>query len=471
MLDRLPPVSARRGVFLFHRGIAYQQSHQWPKAESDLEAALQLRPDDPALLNYLAFSWADQGVNLDRARAMLERAIQLVPDDGAFIDSLGWVMYRAGDYEDAVKQLEHAVALDNRRRRDQRPSGRRLLEGRPADRGPQPMGEGGPTERRQGTDRENPPEAQGRSRSGRYAEARRGQLRVPEASLTLAAPAKVNLYLHVTGRRDDGYHLLDSLVAFADIADVLTLSPAPSLAFSADGPFAADMGDDSADNLVVRAAGALAEAVGRKPDVALHLTKNLPVASGIGGGSADARCLPARPCGMVGHHAGCADPAPGRRRARFRHPACVAGRACYMGGIGTDLAPCPRLPGAGLVLVNPGIQLSTPAVYRARQGGFSPPMRFQTAPEDARPLAALLAGRTNDLAAAAISLAPEIAAVITAIGAAPSCLIARMSGSGATCFGLFEDVAGAARAASEIQRAHPAWWVASGRLVEDVAEL
>jgi tetratricopeptide (TPR) repeat protein len=112
VLDRLPPVSARRGVFLFHRGIAYQQSHQWPKAESDLEAALQLRPDDPALLNYLAFSWADQGVNLDRARAMLERAIQLVPDDGAFIDSLGWVMYRAGDYEDAVKQLEHAVALD-----------------------------------------------------------------------------------------------------------------------------------------------------------------------------------------------------------------------------------------------------------------------------------------------------------------------------------------------------------------------
>jgi tetratricopeptide (TPR) repeat protein len=112
VLARLPPASARRGLILFHRGIAFQQGHQWPRAEADLLAALQLRPDDPSLLNYLAFSWADQGVNLDRARTMLERAIQLVPDDGAFIDSLGWVMYRAGDYEDAVKQLEHAVALD-----------------------------------------------------------------------------------------------------------------------------------------------------------------------------------------------------------------------------------------------------------------------------------------------------------------------------------------------------------------------
>ncbi len=111
-LGKLSPTSVLRGLVLFHRGIAFQQSHQWPRAETDLLAALQLRPDDPGLLNFLAFSWADQGVNLDRARTMLERAIQIAPDDGAFIDSLGWVMYRAGDYEDAVKQLEHAVDLD-----------------------------------------------------------------------------------------------------------------------------------------------------------------------------------------------------------------------------------------------------------------------------------------------------------------------------------------------------------------------
>ncbi len=111
-LAKIPPTSNRKGLALFHRGIAYQQAKQWPHAESDLLAALQLRPDDPGLLNYLAFSWADQGINLDRARTMLERAIQLVPDDGAIVDSLGWVMYRSGDFDDAIKQLEHAVALD-----------------------------------------------------------------------------------------------------------------------------------------------------------------------------------------------------------------------------------------------------------------------------------------------------------------------------------------------------------------------
>jgi tetratricopeptide (TPR) repeat protein len=111
-LAKIPPTSNRKGLALYHRGIAYQQAHQWPHAETDLLAALQLRPDDPGLLNYLAFSWADQGINLDRARTMLERAIQLVPDDGAIVDSLGWVMYRSGDYEEAIKQLERAVALD-----------------------------------------------------------------------------------------------------------------------------------------------------------------------------------------------------------------------------------------------------------------------------------------------------------------------------------------------------------------------
>ena len=111
-LARVSQTSNRRGLALYHRGIAYQQAHQWPHAETDLLAALQLRPDDPGLLNYLAFSWADQGVNLDRARTMLERAVQLVPDDGAIVDSLGWVMFRAGDFADAVTQLEHAVSLD-----------------------------------------------------------------------------------------------------------------------------------------------------------------------------------------------------------------------------------------------------------------------------------------------------------------------------------------------------------------------
>jgi tetratricopeptide (TPR) repeat protein len=111
-LTKIPSTSNRRGIALYHRGIVYQQMKQWPQAEADLLAALKLRPDDPGLLNYLAFSWADQGINLDRARTMLDRAVQLVPDDGAIVDSLGWVMFRAGDYAEAVKQLERAVSLD-----------------------------------------------------------------------------------------------------------------------------------------------------------------------------------------------------------------------------------------------------------------------------------------------------------------------------------------------------------------------
>ena len=111
-LGHIPQTSGRRGLALFGRGVAYERAHEWPRAEADLQAALLLRPNDPELLNYLAFSWADQGINLDRARIMLESAIQASPDNGAFIDSLGWVMFRQGDFDDAVKQLERAVELD-----------------------------------------------------------------------------------------------------------------------------------------------------------------------------------------------------------------------------------------------------------------------------------------------------------------------------------------------------------------------
>jgi 4-diphosphocytidyl-2-C-methyl-D-erythritol kinase len=284
---------------------------------------------------------------------------------------------------------------------------------------------------------------------------------------TIAAPAKLNLYLHVTGKRLDGYHLLDSLVAFTDIGDSLTLTPAQSLSFIADGPYAKDLGSDPSTNLVVRAARELATACGRKSDVAFHLTKNLPVASGIGGGSADAAaCLKGlarlwdidpkddvifRIAGALGADI----------------PACVDGRAGFMGGIGTEIDPAPLLPSAGILLVNPGIGLPTPAVYRARAGDFSPPMRFDRAPADARDLAKLLSLRGNDLTAAAISIVPEIEIVIATLSAAPGCLLARMSGSGATCFGIFDDAGTAAVAAAVIAKDHPDWWCASGRLLNE----
>ena len=113
LLARIPATSSRKGLALFHRGIAYERAKQWPKAEADLQAALMLRPDDPGILNYLAFSWADQGINLDRARTMLDKALQLVPNDGAIVDSLGWVLYRQGHFDAAIQNLERAVSLES----------------------------------------------------------------------------------------------------------------------------------------------------------------------------------------------------------------------------------------------------------------------------------------------------------------------------------------------------------------------
>jgi 4-diphosphocytidyl-2-C-methyl-D-erythritol kinase len=290
---------------------------------------------------------------------------------------------------------------------------------------------------------------------------------VPDV-LTLAAPAKLNLYLHVTGKRQDGYHLLDSLVAFIDVCDRIAIAPANELTFHADGPFAgAFAGEDPAGNLVVRAARALAAVAGRDITVALSLTKNLPVASGIGGGSADAAACLRGLAQLWG-----IDPAGEAVMAVAAElgsdiPACVAGRACYMGGVGTELSPAPALPAAGLLVVNPGIGLSTPSVYRARQGDFTPAMRFDTPPADARALAALLADRRNDLTKPAIAQVPQIATVLDAIAQSEGCLLSRMSGSGATCFGLFDDIAEAARAADAIRAANPNWWVAPGRLIQN----
>ena len=290
-------------------------------------------------------------------------------------------------------------------------------------------------------------------------------------SVTLAAPAKLNLYLHVTGKRVDGYHFLDSLVAFTDVYDTLTLTPSPSLAFTADGPFARGFGDeDPATNLVVRAARGLGHAVGRDVQVAFHLTKNLPVASGIGGGSADAAAAlrglahlwdidPLSPVVL--------DVAAG---LGADVSACVAGRACFMGGIGTELAPAPDLPAVGLLLVNPGVGLSTPSVYRARTGEFTPTLRFDT-PVDVDHLVALLDERRNDLTAAAISLVPEIGEVLGAIGALTGCKLVRMSGSGATCFGIFSDAVAAKRAGDVLKQEHPGWWVAPGRLLANANSL
>ncbi len=260
------------------------------------------------------------------------------------------------------------------------------------------------------------------------------------------APAKLNLTLHVTGRRADGYHLLDSLVVFCDIGDVVTLSDGP-LSLTVTGPFAAGLTAEP-DNLCLRAA----RLAGR--EAAITLEKNLPVASGIGGGSADAaavlRALNAAPSGTETLGADV--------------PVCMAGVPTRMRGLGEILDSLPALPDLHLVLVNPGQGLSTPAVFKALMRRDNPPMPDPLpAFPDTAALIEFLRDQRNDLEPPAIALMPEIADCLAALQGAGA-MLARMSGSGATCFGIFADATAARAAQAAIAGAHPNWWVAASGL-------
>lgn len=259
------------------------------------------------------------------------------------------------------------------------------------------------------------------------------------------APAKVNLCLHVTGRRADGYHLLDSLVVFADAGDTVAARPAESWSLTVDGPFAAGLSGD--DNLVLRAARMTAG-----PAAALRLTKRLPVASGIGGGSADAAATFRALAAMDGRPV-----PPGTEALGADVPVCLAGRPTRMSGIGERLISVPDLPAAHLVLVNPGRPLSTPNVFTALTCTDNGPLPALRVWRDTADLAAWLATTRNDLEAPARMLEPAVGAALSRIAATPGCLLARMSGSGATCFGLYASAPEARAAAAAL--AHPGWWV------------
>ncbi|MEE8443780.1 MAG: 4-(cytidine 5'-diphospho)-2-C-methyl-D-erythritol kinase [Alphaproteobacteria bacterium] len=273
----------------------------------------------------------------------------------------------------------------------------------------------------------------------------------PQASYSLSAPAKINLYLHVTGRRPDGYHLLDSLVVFADIADRLVFRLADKLDLDMRGPFAGDCGPVE-DNLVLRAARALRQAAGISACATIELTKNIPPAAGLGGGSADAAAALKGLARLWNIAEGDVDLTALGLEIGADVPVCLAGVPSFVGGIGDELAAAPDLPAAGLLLVNPGVSLATPSVFAARRGGFTPAGQFTDAVGSAAELAALLAERNNDLTEAATRLAPAIGDVTGALRSLPGCRLARMTGSGATCFGLFDSRDIAAAAAAGIER-------------------
>lgn len=284
--------------------------------------------------------------------------------------------------------------------------------------------------------------------------------------------AKVNLTLRVVGRRLDGYHELESVVAFADCADRLTLQPGRALGLNTTGPMAAACGDP-ADNLVLTAAKGLAARVPGLALGAFALNKVLPVAAGIGGGSADAAAglrLLARLNGVSTSDPRLAEVA---LSAGADVPVCLLSRACGMTGVGEELVPLnvPKLP---CVLVNPGVPVATGAVFSAlglRNGellvGAAEVVAPRSWPRDGASVAdwiKALATVGNDLEAPARRVQPGIVEVLDVLGAAQGARIARMSGSGATCFALFQSAGEAQAAARTIAAAHPHWWVHAGDL-------
>ena len=274
------------------------------------------------------------------------------------------------------------------------------------------------------------------------------------------ARAKVNLWLNVVGRRPDGFHLLDSLVAFTDLADEIEVAPASTLSLEVVGPEATAL-DGDPDNLVLKAARLLAGRAGLAPRAALRLTKRIPVAAGLGGGSADAAAtllalvdlwrvaMPPEELFDLAATLG-ADV-----------PMCLAGRPALATGIGERLAPVPALPACAILLVNPGVALPTPAVFRARQGGFSPARAIDNGWRNLGEFAQDLARRGNDLTDAAISLRPEVAGVLDHLRHSEGVAHVAMSGSGATCFALYGSLGEAERAAESLPAS---WWRHAGRL-------
>lgn len=267
------------------------------------------------------------------------------------------------------------------------------------------------------------------------------------------AHAKVNLALHVTGRRADGFHLLDSLVVFAGFGDVVSLGGTEHLTIA--GPFAAGL-DAGPGNLVLRAARLFGA-----PGIGVHLEKNLPVAAGLGGGSADA----AATLRLLARVLGC--PVPVQRAVELGAdvPVCLQPGPQRMSGIGEKVEPVLGVPEFWLVLVNPRLGVKTASIYGTLKTPENAPMDWPDGWGGFAGFARFLAAQRNDLQEPALQIAPVIGEVLVALAAQQGCALARMSGSGATCFGVFERQVDAEQAAGRISGARPRWWVkAAARL-------
>ncbi|WP_374626686.1 4-(cytidine 5'-diphospho)-2-C-methyl-D-erythritol kinase [Devosia sp.] len=288
-----------------------------------------------------------------------------------------------------------------------------------------------------------------------------------DGSLVEAAPAKVNLALHVTGRRADGYHELESLVVFADVADEIVARPSRADSLAVTGPFAAAAGGGEG-NLVARALAAFRarwpEAAGT--GLAVELRKNLPVAAGLGGGSADAAAM----LRLLARRSATSIPPAALAELALRLgadvPACLFSRPCEMRGVGEIIHPLPTFPATHIVLVNPLLPVATADVFRRLARRDNPPLPPLPQPLT-RPaqLGLWLAGTRNDLEPAAVALLPVIGELIAEMAGLEGCVLARMSGSGGTVFGLFGSAAQAHQAAHELRRTRHGFWVAAAPVI------
>ncbi len=296
------------------------------------------------------------------------------------------------------------------------------------------------------------------------------------------APAKINLFLHILGRREDGYHLLESLVGFADFGDELALEPGPGPSLSLEGPMAAALGDASAatvalrgagvagsdDNLVLRAARLFQEVFAGSVSGHFTLSKHLPVASGIGGGSSDAASALRLLCRANQIPTTTPQVAAIARQLGADVPVCLEAKPRLMRGIGHELGPVLTFVEYPAVLIHPGVAVKTPSVFAALKlkpgERYVPPGLVDVPVSGNDALVRLQSATRNHLEPAAIGIAPKIRRVIQAIEAEPGCRFARMSGSGATCFGLFETDAAALNAAQSIKAIHYRWWVRPCRI-------
>ncbi|MEK9904261.1 MAG: 4-(cytidine 5'-diphospho)-2-C-methyl-D-erythritol kinase [Rhodospirillales bacterium] len=275
------------------------------------------------------------------------------------------------------------------------------------------------------------------------------------------APAKVNLSLRIVGRRADGFHLLDSIVVFANVGDHVAIRPAVRKpTFSIRGPFASSLEGPSGNNLAILADQAFTKAFGGKRSD-IRLWKRLPTAAGIGGGSADAAAVLRLKAKLVGMELNDPNLSSVALSLGADVPMCLRGLSAKVEGIGELLSLAPSMPPLAAVLVNPGVRLATPTVFKARSGPFSSPAVLPKVWQNLSEVAEAIDELGNDLTQSAIAIAPEVEDVLESLRALSGVRAVSMSGSGSTCFALFDDSKTARREAGALKSRQPGWWISS----------